>query len=45
MTDLLTCPLVHLRQAGGLTVYQQRLRGRAAPQPEPRVLRRGEARN
>lgn len=42
MTDLLTCLSVHLRQARGLSVYRQRPRGRAAPQPEPGVLRRGE---
>lgn len=44
MTDLLTCPSVHLRKARGLPVYQRRLRGRAAPQPEPGVLRWGETR-
>lgn len=42
MTDVLACLSVHLRQARRLTVHQQHLCSRPAPQPEPGVLRRGE---
>lgn len=42
MTVVFACLSVHLWQAGRLTVHQQHLRSRLAPQSEPGVLRRGE---